>query len=73
MQTEYTSELRELKVSEIEEVSGGYPVFWAFVGGAAASHLIGKLVDGIIEETGITKPVVSVKNGKVTLWGTTVN
>ena len=63
--------LRELRVSELDEVSGGNAVL-LLLAGAVLNSLTGKVVEGVLEETGVTKQVLKVQNGKVTFLGRTV-
>ena len=65
------NELRELNVTELDGVAGaGAPlVVLALLGGAVVNALAGKVVDGVLESTGVTTPVLSVTGGKVTFLG----
>jgi hypothetical protein len=63
-------ELRELQAPELDGVSGASPaLIAAFLGGALVSTLAGKVVEGVLESTGVTTQVLSVKGGKVTFLG----
>lgn len=67
-----SSNLRELRASELDDVSGGNALLLVLAG-AVLNSLTGKVVEGVLEETGVTKQVLKVTNGKVSFLGRTVN
>ena len=58
----------ELSAEAARNVKGGNPVL-VYLAGAAAGYLGGKLIDGIVEDSGILDPVVDYKDDGIHIGG----